>query len=719
MAGSRSFPLRNTGAFRGARTLALLFLFLCSLPAFSQLPGTKPREFAPVIPDFNALSADWWTGWPQADLEQREQWLGELETAWDTWRATLPESEELQLQEQLVGRRLQAIRNTWQRRAELQKLAVLPEVEFPADPDVLQWAQTDAALARGNQRRYSLELELRQVEETLAQSLAQLRQQIVVLRDLGRDRVRRERVTIALFAAQLNHLQILEQRALYSEQLATWEEELQHAEDELQRMLRELQYSEEAAAELKASIDELREKEEQATGERARILGALPESEGSAEDMQRELRIMALEVESVENQLRVRKAELLYIMNEMLVPDAERQPLALSGDLVTTSRKLAGDISRELNLRRQQVVAWAGEDSEAMRRWWNSFQEVDSGLVRINELGEDVLRYDAALLELYRQHQGWLAVARERGGLWLELVRDRWSRLADYKLFAIAENPVSLRDLARAVIAVVVALLISALIRRFLNRLVAKQRASESSMYNLGRLLHYLIIAIAILVALAMLGLDTSKLALVAGALSVGIGFGLQSIFSNFISGVILLFEQPLRVGDLVQLESGVFGRIREINVRSTRITTRDNVDIMVPNSEFIVGRVTNLTLYDPVRRIHVPFTVAYGSDPDLVREAALAAAERVSITHSDWQRKTEVWLTGFGDSALEFELVVWVNSNMISPLGDTLALYNLELLHELGERNLEKPFPQRELHLRTWPQEGSGENPPPEPRSP
>ncbi|KUJ83147.1 hypothetical protein AVO43_09525 [Microbulbifer sp. ZGT114] len=275
--------------------------------------------------------------------------------------------------------------------------------------------------------------------------------------------------------------------------------------------------------------------------------------------------------------------------------------------------------------------------------------------------------------------------------------------MADYQLFTISQSPVTLRILARVLFVLICAWLISGFTRRFLNRLVRKEHASESSMYTLGRVLHYSIIGIALLVALVMLGLDASKLALVAGALSVGIGFGLQAIFSNFISGLILLFEQPLRVGDLVELESGVFGRIRDINVRSTRITTRDNVDILVPNSEFVAGRVINHTLDDPVRRIHVPFGVAYGSDPDEVREAAAAAAERVSITHTDWQRKTEVWLMEFADSALNFKLVVWINSNMVSPLGDPYALYNVELLREFNDRGIEIPFPQRDLHLRSW----------------
>jgi small-conductance mechanosensitive channel len=387
----------------------------------------------------------------------------------------------------------------------------------------------------------------------------------------------------------------------------------------------------------------------------------------------------------------------------VLYPRAKDQSLVSSGDLVETARTLVDNISRELNVRQRQVVAWVGEGSEAMSGWWSRFERVDSALSRSDDLMEDVLRYETAQLEVYREHQGWWATVRERAGHWGGIAYTRWRELADYKLFAISESPVTLRIIAKIILVLVIAWLISSLTRRFLARLVLKKRASESSMYNLGRVLHYTIIAIALVIALSMLGLDTSKLALVAGALSVGIGFGLQAIFSNFLSGLILLLEQPLRVGDLVELESGVFGRIRDINVRSTRITTRDNVDILVPNSEFVAGRVTNHTLDDPVRRIHVPFGVAYGSDPDLVREAAMEAAARVSITHTDWQRKTEVWLMEFGDSSLKFKLVVWVNSNMVSPLGDPYALYNLELLREFRKKGIEVPFPQRDLHLRSW----------------
>ncbi|MBB3062616.1 mechanosensitive ion channel family protein [Microbulbifer rhizosphaerae] len=697
------FPSR-CGCYRaGARISLTLFLLCISLLTFAQLPTKKPEEFKPEIPDFNSPSAGWWTTWPEATREQREQWLGELNKAWDKWSGTLPDSDRVQERAAAVERSLKGIGITWKKYAEFEKVAVLPEVEFPRNPGVMAWATADAAVARGRQRLLGLQLELRQLDEALAQSLGQLRQQVVILREASGDPAASEGAALALLAAQFNHLNIIEQRRIIERQLGAWQEQIEHGESQLQRMLEELQYSAEATEQLQKTLEKYTDRIEKLAGDRTRLQSTTLESTDPAENMKKDLRVMELEVQALEAHLQKRKTEILVSINNVLNPEVKDQSLVSSGDLVETARTLVDSISRELNVRRRQVVAWMGEGSEAMSGWWRSFERVDSALGRSDDLIEDVLRYETAQLMVYREHQGWWATVRERAGHWGGVVYNRWRELADYKLFAIGESPVTLRDIARIFFVLVVAWLISSLTRRFLNRLVVKKHASESSMYNLGRVLHYTIIAIALVIALSMLGLDTSKLALIAGALSVGIGFGLQAIFSNFLSGLILLLEQPLRVGDLVELESGVFGRIRDINVRSTRITTRDNVDIMVPNSEFVTGRVINHTLDDPVRRIHVPFGVAYGSDPDLVRESAMEAAERVNITHTDWQRKTEVWLMEFGDSALNFKLVVWVNSNMVSPLGDPYALYNLELLREFNERGIEVPFPQRDLHLRSW----------------
>lgn len=699
------FPSR-CGRYRAAARISLVLLLLCiSLLSFAQLPGgDKPKEFKPEIPDFNSPSAGWWTTWPEATREQREQWLEELNKAWEKWSETLPDSEGVQERAAAVERSLKGIGTTWRKYAEFEKVEVLPKVEFPRNPGVMAWATADAAVARGRQRLMGLQLELRQLDEALAQSLGQLRQQVVILRESGGgDPAARQGAALALLAAQFNHLNIIEQRRIIERQLGAWQEQIEHGESQLQRMLGELQYSAEAAEQLNKSVEKYNDSIEKLAGQRTRLQSTTLESTDPAENMKKDLQVMELEVRALEAHLQKRKMEILASINSVLNPQAKDQSMVSSSDLVESARTLVDNVSRELNIRQRQIVAWVGEDSEGMSVWWRRFERVDSALSRSDDLIEDVLRYETAQLEVYRERRGWWATVRERAGHWGGVVYTRWRELADYELFAIGESPITLRDIAKIIFVLVVGWLISSLTRRFLARLVVRKHASESSMYNLGRVLHYTIIAIALVIALSMLGLDTSKLALIAGALSVGIGFGMQAIFSNFISGLILLLEQPLRVGDLVELESGVFGRIRDINVRSTRITTRDNIDILVPNTEFVTGRVINHTLDDPVRRIHIPFGVAYGSDPDLVREAAMEAAERVNITHSDWQRKTEVWLMEFGDSALNFKLVVWVNSNMVSPLDDPYALYNLELLLEFREKGIEVPFPQRDLHLRSW----------------
>ena len=169
---------------------------------------------------------------------------------------------------------------------------------------------------------------------------------------------------------------------------------------------------------------------------------------------------------------------------------------------------------------------------------------------------------------------------------------------------------------------------------------------------------------VGVLVAAGLMGIPLTQFAVLAGAVGVGLGFGLQAIFSNFVSGLILLFDRSLRVGDFVELESGVRGEVGDIGIRATRIMTNDNIDILVPNAEFVTGRVVNWTLGDNMIRLHVPFSVDYGVDKDLVKKAALEAAEEVPFTLTGRERrKPQVWLVEFAESGLNFELVVWLTA--------------------------------------------------------
>lgn len=234
------------------------------------------------------------------------------------------------------------------------------------------------------------------------------------------------------------------------------------------------------------------------------------------------------------------------------------------------------------------------------------------------------------------------------------------------------------------------------------SQLASTKQLNPSMAGLLGQVLKIGFMAAAILIALSTLGINLTALTVFGGALGVGIGFGLQAIFSNFISGIIILFERSIKVGDFIELQSGVTGLVKEINVRSTLVTTNDNVDILVPNEEFIKAQVINWTLRDARRRMRIEFGVAYGTDKELVKKAALEAADAVPWTFSGIPgREPQVWLTGFGDSSLDFELVVWLTEEAVKKPSRVKADYYWELHTALYKYEIEIPFPQRDINFR------------------
>jgi len=237
------------------------------------------------------------------------------------------------------------------------------------------------------------------------------------------------------------------------------------------------------------------------------------------------------------------------------------------------------------------------------------------------------------------------------------------------------------------------------IVRRALRGSSAPQ--ASPGVYAFSRIARYTVWILGTLIGLNYLGLDLTSFAFLSGAIGVGIGFGLQNIFNNFVSGIILLLERTLKVGDFVDLESGISGRVAEISMRYTRITTNRAVDVIVPNSEFINGKVTNWTFDNDLRRLHIPFGVSYNSDKEAVREAAIAAAKNVPGNIDDGLRKPDVRLVGFGDSALNFELVAWIGPEVARSPGATTAKFYWALHDELVRRNIEIPFPQRVVSLR------------------
>jgi len=274
----------------------------------------------------------------------------------------------------------------------------------------------------------------------------------------------------------------------------------------------------------------------------------------------------------------------------------------------------------------------------------------------------------------------------------------------EFHLFSLGDTAVTPNGLVRALLVVGVAALISRAIRGTLDRVSTRWPGTDrASLYTVGRVAHYILLGIGISIGLTTIGVDLTSLAVLLGALGIGIGFGLQDTVANFIAGLVILFERHLRVGDFIELESGVAGEVREIHIRATRIATNDNIDILVPNSEFVRGRVVNWTLDEADRRIHVPFGVAYGSDKDAVRVAALEAAARVPHTLASASgRQPQVWLVRLGDSSLDFELVVWLTPQAVKLPSRVQADYLWEIHSALLAHGIEIPFPQQDIHVRS-----------------
>jgi len=381
-------------------------------------------------------------------------------------------------------------------------------------------------------------------------------------------------------------------------------------------------------------------------------------------------------------------------------------------ELLRRVRQSASDWQRstEDELLAVQTVARDDLDRASRRLLDQRLGTAQGTLNRIGELGAAVADLelisevvDRSVAEYAGAFRSWFTgVSRDLKALSLRVVG-----LADVTLFSVGETPVTGGDILRVLIILIVAYLLSRGVRHAIGRVSERESAgTQASLYTVGRLTHYTIIILAVFVALSTIGLDFGKLALIAGALSVGIGFGLQAIVSNFVSGLIILFEHSLRVGDYIELDTGLTGTVKSINVRSTLINTNDNIDIVVPNSEFVTTRLTNWTLGERILRVRIPFGVAYGSDKELVRKAAQEAAAEVSYTLTNMKgRDPEVWLVDFGESSMDFLLLVWVNRQGARRPTRTRAAYLWELESKLTEFGIEIPFPQRDLNLRGgWP---------------
>ena len=259
--------------------------------------------------------------------------------------------------------------------------------------------------------------------------------------------------------------------------------------------------------------------------------------------------------------------------------------------------------------------------------------------------------------------------------------------------------PVSLVQIFLLIGLLVAVFWLSSRTKRFLfTRLLVNSGLDRSLQYAISQIASNAVLVIGIIIVLQNTGINLGALTVFAGAIGVGIGFGLQNITSNFISGLVILAERPIAIGDRVEV-AGVAGQVTHIRARSTVILTNDNITMIVPNTKFIDSPVTNWTFGDPRVRFRVPVGVAYGSDVNQVR-AALTAAGRAHPKALE-DPAPSVFLKQFGSSSIDFELVVWSTEMSHRPSRFKSDL-NFLIEEKLREAGIEIPNPQRDLHIRS-----------------
>ncbi len=270
--------------------------------------------------------------------------------------------------------------------------------------------------------------------------------------------------------------------------------------------------------------------------------------------------------------------------------------------------------------------------------------------------------------------------------------------LLEFKIIDISGHSLSIFQLLLLIVILIVTRVLVKMVDLFINRRIApKYDIDEGKKFAILKLINYLIYLVAFVLGLESLGFDISILLAGSAALLVGIGFGLQEVFKDLISGLILLFEGSLKVGDVIEVDNLV-GLVKEINIRTSKIRTRDGIIIIVPNSNFINEKVINWSNGNKLTRFHVNVGVAYGSDVDKVSQLLLqAAANNENISG---RPKAFVRFADFGSSSLDFKLFFW--TEQVWRIENTLSELRFDIDKLFREHGVTIPFPQRDLHIKT-----------------
>lgn len=712
-----------------SRVLLSLLLFLVgiqtpwaagpSLPLLLSGGASQQNERSiETVPDPVALRADWWLFFSvnNADLKDRAEKLSSL----------------LRRRYSASRHPLEGERLAWMRRVDVNLDAYVAarsveEATSPAIPDVSEIYTPGQALELVSSLRRArvvlafdvndvaalqeaVEGSQREIDAAMAGYLQQdvsdperLRSGFQIITD--RLALATREVQLKLRGSALQARQVQVEALMSVEQRA--EQRLRGDPKEVQRLFKEARLIKQA---VEAASETL-------STEKRRMLQSTADTfEDQLGARFREQRVSRGAIELLSHQLDFQRTSLQITLNNLLLNDVTtplsvgREEVESTRQLIEQSRseaqKLASASERERDRAGERLADTGRLNAEDLALNQQRMRLAQDSVSQVRLLNDQLIqleflsRWTATAVRanegLVERLLGQVSVAGSRIGQSIGSVTDQ-------SLFRLGETPITLSGLFKVIVIVIIAWMISWLFRRMIGQLGHRfPKENQSVLFVISRLAHYLIITIGVFAGLSSIGLSFANFALVAGALALGLGFGLQSIVNNFLSGLILFFERTVKVGDFVELDNGERGEVRSINVRGTIVNTNDNVDVIVPNSQFTERKVINWTLLDPFRRIHVPFRVAYESNEDKVVEAGLDAAHRLSSTLTGvLGREPSVWLVNYGENGLDFELIVWLMPDAVKRPDAVFAAYHWEIRKALRRHDVEVPVPQREIRFR------------------
>lgn len=280
--------------------------------------------------------------------------------------------------------------------------------------------------------------------------------------------------------------------------------------------------------------------------------------------------------------------------------------------------------------------------------------------------------------------KGWVAQARQA---------------LDVTIVEFGETSITLWSVVYFVVLVALLFWVTKALQGLISkRLLVRTGMDYGARHAVGAIVRYVLLLVGFLVIVQTAGIDLTTFNVLAGAIGIGVGFGLQNVVSNFFSGLIIMFERPIKVGDRIEVDD-VEGDVIEIGARATTVLTNDNIAIIVPNSKFITENVVNWEYNDNRVRFRIPVGVAYGSDARKVEELLLEVARENADVLDD--PAPVVRLMEFGDSSLNMELRIW-SSSLVHRKGRLTSALNFAIYEKFTEHGIVIPFPQRDLHLKS-----------------